>query len=93
VAGKENTADWRCPLFPLGPAAGAARPIIFSFSYKLPDRVAPGDDMHVQLRFFDAATNGIAERRVKLGTHTGNSAMESYRTLKASTCAACAAWP
>jgi hypothetical protein len=81
VAGKENRADWRCEMFSLGPAAGGARPISFSFSYKLPDRVRDGDDLHVQLRFFDAATNGVADRRIKLGSHTRDSAMENYRTL------------
>jgi hypothetical protein len=81
VAGKENTAEWRCPLFPLGPAAGGARPLSFSFSYKLPDPVAPGNDIHVQLRFCDSATNYLATRVYALGTHTSDSAMSSYRTL------------
>ena len=81
VAGKENTADWRCPLFPLGPAAGAARPLSFSFSYKLPDPVAPGNDILIHLRFYDSATNWLATRVYALGTHTSDSAMSSYRTL------------
>ena len=42
VAGKGNNADWRCLPFPLGPADGGARPITFSFAYKLSDPVAPG---------------------------------------------------
>src|SRR5882724_11305538 len=29
VAGPDNNADWRCPPFSLGPAAGGARPIVF----------------------------------------------------------------
>jgi hypothetical protein len=81
VAGKENTADWRCPLFPLGPAAGGVRPLSFTFSYKLPEPVAPGNDILVQLRFFDSATNGVATRVYALGGHTSDSAMSSYRTL------------
>jgi hypothetical protein len=81
VAGNENTAEWRCPLFPLGPAAGGARPLSFSFSYKLPGPVAPGNDVLVQLRFCDLATNYLATRVYALGTHTSDSAMSSYRTL------------
>jgi hypothetical protein len=81
VAGKENTADWRCPMFPLGPATGGARPLSFSFSYKLADPVTPGNDVLVQLRFFDSASNGVAARVYALGTHTSDSAMSSYRTL------------
>lgn len=81
VAGKENTAEWRCPLFPLGPAAGGARPLSFSFSYKLPDPVAPGNDILIQLRFCDSATNYLATRVYAVGAHTSDSAMSSYRTL------------
>ena len=82
VAGKENNADWRCPNFSLGPAAGGARPITFSFAYKLSDRVAAGNNIQVQLRFFDSTgTNFISERVVPVGTRTGDSAMTSYRTI------------
>ena len=81
VAGTENTAEWRCPLFPLGPAAGGAKPLSFSFSYKLLDPVAPGNDILIQLRFCDSATNYLATRGYALGAHTSDSAMSSYRTL------------
>ena len=81
VAGKTNTADWRCPLFSLGPAAGGSTPLSFAFSYKLPDPVVPGDDILVQLRFFDSTTNCVAQRVYALGAHTSDSAMSSYRTL------------
>jgi hypothetical protein len=82
VAGKENNADWRCPNFSLGPAAGGARPITFSFAYKLSDRVAAGNNIQVQLRFFDSTgTNFISERVVPVGARTGDSAMTSYRTI------------
>ncbi len=82
VAGKENTADTRCVPFSLGPAAGGARPITFSFAYKLPDRVAAKNNIRVQLRFFDSAgTNFFGERVILVGAHTGDSAMTEYRTL------------
>jgi hypothetical protein len=82
VAGKENTADWRCPPFSLGAAADGARPLTFSFAYKLVNAVAKGNNVHVQLRFFDATgTNFISELVLPLGAHTGNSRMGDYKTL------------
>jgi hypothetical protein len=82
VAGKENTADWRCAPFSLGPAARGARPITFSFAYKLSDRVAARNNIHVQLRFFDSTgTNFFGERVIPIGAHTSDSAMSDYRTL------------
>jgi hypothetical protein len=82
VAGKENRADWRSEPFSLGPAAGGARPITFTFAYKLSDRVQAGNNIHVQLRFFDSTgTNFLAERVTPIGAHTGDSAMTDYRTL------------
>ena len=82
VAGEENAADWRCLPFSLGPAAGGARLITFSFAYKLSDRVVAGNNMRVELRFFDATgTNRVGERGVQVGARTGDSAMSSYRTL------------
>lgn len=82
VAGKENNADWRCPPFSLGAAAGGARPIIFSFAYKFVNAVAKGNNVHVQLRFFDSTgTNFISEIVLPIGAHTGDSKMSDYRTL------------
>jgi hypothetical protein len=82
AAGKENTADWRSVPFSLGPAAGGARPITFAFAYKFSDRVASGNNIHVQLRFFDSTgTNFLGERVWPIGAHTGDSAMTDYRTL------------
>jgi hypothetical protein len=82
VAGKENRSDWRSQPFPLGPAAGGARPITFSFAYKLPHKVTWGDNILVQLRFFDATgTNYISQRVVQVGTRTGDSAMDGYKTF------------
>jgi hypothetical protein len=82
IAGAENNADWRCVPFSLGPATGGARPITFSFAYKLVDRVAARNNIHVQLRFFDSTgTNFIGERVIPVGAHTSDSAMTDYRTL------------
>jgi hypothetical protein len=82
MAGRENRADWRSQVFSLGPAAGGARPITFTFAYKLSDRVQAGNNIHVQLRFFDSTgKNFITERVIPIGAHTGDSAMTSYRTL------------
>jgi hypothetical protein len=82
MAGTENKADWRCELFSLGPAAGGARPLTFSFAYKLADPVAAGNNLRVQLRFWDSSgTNFMGERNIRVGAHTSDSAMTSYRTL------------
>jgi hypothetical protein len=82
VAGKGNTADWRCVPFSLGPAAGGAKPITFSFAYKLSDRVAAKNNILVQLRFFDSTgTNFIGQQVIPVGTRTSDSAMADYRTL------------
>ena len=82
VADVENYADWRCPNFSLGPAAGGARPISFSFAYKLENPVAARNNLRVQLCFWDSTgTNFLGERDIDVGAHTGDSAMTSYRTL------------
>jgi hypothetical protein len=82
VAGPGNSADWRCPPFSLGPAAEGARPITFSFAYKLVDTVAGGNNIHVQLRFFDSTGNNfINERVIPVGARTGDSGMITYRTV------------
>ena len=82
MLGNEKGADWRCLPFSLGPAAGGARPITFSFAYKLSDPVAAGNNIHVQLRFFDSTgTNFIGERVIPVGARTSDSAMTDYRTL------------
>ena len=68
VAGVENNAFWRCPNFSLGPAAGGARPITFSFAYKLDDPVAAGNNMRVHLCFFDSTgTNFMGGRDIHVG--------------------------
>jgi hypothetical protein len=74
-------ADWRSQLFSLGPAANGARPLSFSFDYKLPDPVKEGDNVHVQLRFYDQATNFINQKDFFLGSSSHDSAMTSYKTV------------
>jgi hypothetical protein len=82
LAGTGNNADWRCQPFSLEPAAGGARPIAFSFAYKFPEAVAKGNNVHVQLRFFDSTgTNFISEIVLPVGAHTGDSRMSEYKTL------------
>jgi hypothetical protein len=82
VAGSGNNAECRCPLFPLGPAAGGARPIIFSFAYKIPDVVTNKNNIHVQLRFFNSNYDGfITERVIPVGARTDDADMTGYRTV------------
>jgi hypothetical protein len=82
VAGTENQADWRCEFFSLGPAAGGARPLTFSFAYKLENPVAAKNNIIVLLRFYDSTgAKFIGQRVVQVGAHTSDSAMTSYRTL------------
>jgi hypothetical protein len=78
---KNSSAGWRSVIFPLGPAAAGARPITFSFAYKLADDVNAGDNMLVQFRFFNRATNWIIERDFELGDSSHDSAMSHYKTV------------
>jgi hypothetical protein len=81
-AGPENKADWRSPVFSLGPAAGGVRPVNFSFAYKLPDTVAKRNNIHVQLRFFDSTgTRFLGEKVFPVGAQTGDSEMTGYKTI------------
>jgi hypothetical protein len=82
VAGADNKADWRSQPFSLGPAAGGARPVTFSFAYKLADTVAKGNNILVQLRFFDSTGTGFIDQKVvPVGARTGDSTMTSYKTI------------
>lgn len=78
---KSNSAGWRSVIFPLGPAAAGARPMTFSFAYKLTDEVNSGDNVLVQFRFFNRATNWIIERDFLLGDSSHDSAMNHYKTV------------
>lgn len=78
--GKENAADWRSEPFPLGAAVGGSRPMTFSFAYKLVNPVLKGNNVHVQLRFFDATgTNFISEHVFPIGARSGDSSMADYK--------------
>lgn len=82
IVGKENSANWRSPLFSLGSAAGGAEPITFSFSYKLPGKVSGKDDIAVFFRFFDeTGTNFLGQEFIPLGSSSGDSAMAGYKTV------------
>ena len=82
VVGTDNKADWRSQPFSLGPAAGGARPITFSFAYKFADTVAKGNNVWVQLRFFDSTGTGfISQKVIPVGAQTGDSEMTSYKTI------------
>jgi len=69
VAGADNKADWRSQPFSLGSAAGGARPVTFSFAYKLADNVATGNNILVQLRFFDSTALVLYLKRSSLSVH------------------------
>jgi uncharacterized protein (TIGR03435 family) len=80
-AGRENHADWRSEIFPLGPAANGAKPMTFSFAYKLPDTVKDGDNLHVQFRFYDQAKTFLEQKDFLMGSQSHDSAMTSYKTI------------
>jgi serine/threonine protein kinase len=82
TTGKENLADWRSPNFALGPAAAGNAPIKFSFSYKLPDAVNAGDNVRIELRFFDkTGTNYLDERKILVGSSSRDASMRSYKKV------------
>jgi hypothetical protein len=81
TAGAENRADWRSQLFSLGPAAGGAEPMTFSFAYKFTGKVNPGDNIAVFFRFFDeTGTNFLGQHYIPLGSSSGDSEMTGYKT-------------
>jgi len=82
IADKDNIADWRSQVFSLGPAAGGAEPMTFSFAYKLPGKVNAGDNIAVFFRFFDeAGTNFLGQQFIPLGFSSGDSEMSDYKTV------------
>ena len=76
-----NYAEWRCETFSLGPATNGAHPVTFSFDYKLPGPVNDGDNVRVQLRFFDQNKDFIDQKIFWLGSSSHDSAMTSYKTV------------
>ena len=84
AVGRENHADWRSKIFPLGLAANGGKPLTFSFAYKLPDTVKDGDNLRVQFRFYDKATNFLDQKEFWVGSQSHDSAMTSYKTITTS---------
>lgn len=78
---RHDHAEWRCEMFSLGSATNGAHPVTFSFDYKLPGPVKDGDDIRVQLRFFDQNTNFIGQKLFWVGSSSHDSAMTGYKTV------------
>jgi len=78
---RHDHADWRSETFSVGAATNGARSLRFSFDYKLPDTVKDGDNLRVQLRFYDKATNIIGQKDFWVGSKTHDSAMVNYKTI------------
>jgi MYXO-CTERM domain-containing protein len=80
-----NQVDWRSASFLLGPATNGAQPVDFSFAYKLPNTVNAGDNIRVQLRFFQTNAGGVflGENNIVVGANTNDSGMTGYKTITA----------
>jgi hypothetical protein len=78
-----GNVDWRSLFFLLGPATNGAQPVDFTFKYKLINTVAAGQNMRVQLRFFQTNNGNVflGESNTLVGSATGDSNMTSYRTM------------
>ena len=82
TAGDTNRADWRSQVFDLGPAADGAQPITFSFTYKIPGKVNPGDKIEMALRFFDeSGETFLGQIPITLGARSDESEMTDYKTV------------
>ncbi len=78
--GQTSHADIRSKMFPLRQSK-AHGPFTLSFTYKLPTTVKPGDDIEVNLRFFgQGKENFLGQKTVAVGSSTGDSAMDHYKT-------------
>jgi hypothetical protein len=62
--------------FSLGAAAAHAKPITFSFWYKLPDGAPAGEDVRMQLRYWNANNESefVGEDNINLGSSSGDTA-------------------
>ncbi len=78
---RRDHAEWRCETFSLGAGTNGSRPIRFSFDYKLPGRVKDGDNLRVQLRFYDQNKNFMEQKEFWVGTSSHDSGMSSYKTI------------
>ena len=74
-----NHADFRSEHYALRHSRG---PFTFSFAYKLPGQVKPGDNIDVHLRFFGADDhNFLGQTHFLLGSATADSQMPHYKTM------------
>ena len=81
IAGTTNHADLRSETFSLGPPGKNRGPFTFSFAYKLPGPVKPGDNLDVDVRFFGPGEgNFIGQEVYHVGDSSGDSAMTQYKT-------------
>ena len=78
---RQDHADWRSETFSMGAATNGTRALRFSFDYKLPGTVKDGDNLRVQLRFYDKTTNFIGQKEFWVGSKTQDSAMANYKTI------------
>lgn len=72
-------ADWRCAQFDLGPAANGAAPVDFSFEYLIAGTVPGGQNVRIDLRFWDNGGNFAGERNVFIGADSGDSNMAGFK--------------
>jgi hypothetical protein len=75
-----NHADFRSLPFPLHQGRRVRGPVTFSLDYKLPDEVKQGDNIEVNLRFFDR-NDFLRQKTVLVGSKSGDSQMTEYRTM------------
>ncbi len=80
-SGGTNQADLRSEMFPLGRVGNARGPFTFSFAYKLPEKVQPGDNLDVNFRFFDKEGNFLGQEVTNVGSSSQDSAMTRYKTM------------
>jgi hypothetical protein len=84
LSGQTNHADLRSEMFLLGPAAHGRQPMTFSFAYKLPQAINPGDRLQVLFRFYDEETNFLDQNIICLGTNRSDAKMDHYKTVAVS---------
>jgi hypothetical protein len=82
VEGEVNHADLRSEKFPLPYGGNTRGPLTFSFAYKLPGPVKPGDNLEVYLRFFAPGEEVFLGQKIfPVGSSTRDSEMSQYRTM------------
>jgi hypothetical protein len=81
-AGGTHHADIRSETFPLGPDGKLRGPFTFSFKYKLPGTVKPGDNIEVYFRFYGPGKdNFLGQDIYYVGSNTDDSEMTKYKTM------------